>query len=221
MDHIHTNTNTGKFAKNDMNINMRDMNDTTVKNNDDTVITIVDNKNIKNKHKSKHSKSVRSRKTSKVHKQPIEFNITDTDDTDDSFKNTISGHASTNNFRRNIIKNIIQPDYLATLKDTVLWRYRWRKIGIIFAILAKILTLAAMVLAAAEVLVTENNKNFAFSSAVVSGCVLLFQQYSEDSMKESSRRTDDCNEVLAKLKIDCIPDIADDNIDIEFGNNDK
>ena len=115
---------------------------------------------------------------------------------------------ATQSFKNEIITKIIQPGYVKDIKDTLKWRYRWRKIGNISHMCGKVLTLSGAAVAFSAGFITTP------AAAFVSGCIslsgILCIQYGDYAYTESSRETEDANKILQTLGIDGVPELTDD-----------
>lgn len=126
----------------------------------------------------------------------------------DKTKNTTDLEVASKSFKEQIISTIIQPSYIKDIKDTLAWRYKWRKIGNTSHMMGKILTLSGAAVAFSSGFVSTP------ALAFVSGCVslsgILCIQYGDYSYSESSRETEDANKILKTLGIEGVPELTDD-----------
>lgn len=119
-----------------------------------------------------------------------------------------STQVNSKRLRQFIIKNIVQPTYIADLKDTLIWRYRWRKIGNFLYILSKFLTIIGAVLAFSETYFRVVYLSFA--AGIMTLLAVLILQLGDFANKESKRKTYAANEILRSLNISEVPEIIDD-----------
>lgn len=114
--------------------------------------------------------------------------------------------------RKYIIENFIQPSYVQDVKDTLYWRFKWRKIGNVCLVIAKIVAIFSSLLS----LYVPYLENTIY--AVIGGSVGLLGvgllQFSEFAFKEGATKTDEANMVLKALGIEGVPEL-----DVARANN--
>lgn len=121
--------------------------------------------------------------------------------------------------RNYIIKTIVQPTYIFDLKDTLKWRFRWRKIGNILYIVSKLLTIVGAVLAFSETYFQVTY--LALASGIITLLGVLILQLGDSSQKESKRKTHEANDILKSLNIDGVPELDDEAKNNDNNNNDN
>ena len=119
-----------------------------------------------------------------------------------------STQVNSKRLRQFIIKNIVQPVYVSDLRDTLIWRYRWRKIANCLYIFSKLLTLSGAVLAFCETYFRVTY--LSLSAGIVTLLSVLILQLGDFAHKESKKKTFEANEILRSLNITGVPEIDDD-----------
>jgi hypothetical protein len=123
-----------------------------------------------------------------------------------------TGKVGTRKMRRNIIEKILQPAYTSEIENTILWRNRWKTIGTTLIIISKLWILSATILSGYATFADTNNKTFSLLAAISSSLTLLFTQYGEFALTESSKKTKAANEILGAIGIESMPDTADNEL---------
>lgn len=122
------------------------------------------------------------------------------------------GNKGMSDFKKNIIKTLIQPTYLADIKDSLAGRYMWRKISDRVTGVAKILIIISGIFAFAGAKFTEYWW-LAFIAGALNVLTTSMFHYAMYASHESKNCTDDTNILLKSLKLAPIPDIEQNQID--------
>lgn len=118
-----------------------------------------------------------------------------------------STQVNSKRLRQFIIKNIVQPVYVSDLKDTMVWRFRWKKIANCLYIFSKLLNLVGAVLAFSESYFKVYY--LSLSAGIIMLLSTLILQLGDFTQKESKRNTYEANEILRSLDITGIPELDD------------
>lgn len=114
-------------------------------------------------------------------------------------------NVNSDRLKRYIVKTIIQPSYVEDVRDTIKWRFRWRKIGSFCYTISKILFVFSAAFSFADPYYPE--RDFSFYSGCITLVAGFLTQYGDYSLKESKRKTTEANQILQKLGIDGVPEI--------------
>ncbi|ARF08797.1 hypothetical protein Catovirus_1_847 [Catovirus CTV1] len=146
----------------------------------------------------------------KIHNQKVEMDENFTNNLPNNINEvstTESTQVKSKRLRQFIIKNIVQPTFVADLVDTLKWRYRWRKIGNFLYILSKLLTLVGAIVAFTETYFKVIY--LALASGIITLLGVLILQLGDYAQKESKRKTNETNEILRMLDISGVPELDD------------
>ncbi|MHB1952720.1 MAG: hypothetical protein ACYCOU_03140 [Sulfobacillus sp.] len=116
--------------------------------------------------------------------------------------------------KNQIVREILRPAYVKDVEDSVVWRFRWRKIAHSLDGIAKFCGGACTVLAFAAAVGTWSALSFASGCCGTLGIVLL--QYSSYAHKEAREKTIETNQVLHSLGLPIIPEVDQINAIIEI-----
>ena len=110
-------------------------------------------------------------------------------------------------FKDSITIDIIQPNYIHEITSFISARSEWRKVGLLFETISKILLGIGSILSFASGIYT--NQNMSFISGSVSTLSLVCFQFATFAFRESKKSTEKLNIILKKLKLDSIPEVLD------------
>lgn len=116
-------------------------------------------------------------------------------------------------FKEAITLQIIQPNYIHEITSFIAARSSWRKVGLVFETISKVLLGVGSILSFASGIYV--NQNMSFISGTVSTLSLVSFQFSTFSFRESKKSTDKLNILLKNLHIDVIPEVIDTNVLID------
>jgi hypothetical protein len=128
---------------------------------------------------------------------------------------SISATIMDDEFKKDIIDNIIQPSYRSDINYANIWRSRWYKIWSWFRTIAKLIIIGSSViafLASSDVISTDNRSLYAFIAG--SFCIVstLLTEFSDYAKIRSKKCTNELNELLRSLDINHVmPDITDNS----------
>jgi len=106
-------------------------------------------------------------------------------------------------FKEHITHDIIQPNYRTEISDFIHSRSWWRKTGMCFETISKLLMGSGSVLSFASGV--YQNQNFSFIAGSVSTLSVVCLQFATFCYKESKQSTQELNLLLQKLNLDTIP----------------
>jgi len=106
--------------------------------------------------------------------------------------------------KQEILKLYIEPNYKDTVKESIDLIKYFRRFGIIFESMSKLLVGMGSVLSFSSGI--YKNRTLSFVSGTVSVVSLVFLQYASFSLKESKKHTIDLNNILKKLHIQQVPE---------------
>jgi hypothetical protein len=125
------------------------------------------------------------------------------------------GNIASKGLKTMIVKTILQPSYVRDVKDTIDWRFKWRKISDVLFTIAKVVGLSSAVVAFAASSYDDRSISFIAGCVSLSGTMLI--QLADFAKNKSRQKTAEANEILGKLGIEGVPDILDSDI----GSRDK
>ena len=102
-----------------------------------------------------------------------------------------------------IIDKLVEPYYKNIIKNTIDGRLCWRKTGIAFETVSKIMVAFGSILSFSAGYYHDDT--LSFISGSISCLSLAFLQLSSFSYKENKKQSDELNILLKKLKLDTIP----------------
>jgi len=111
----------------------------------------------------------------------------------------------------------VEDSYKKDIKEMILGKTCWRRTGITFETLSKILVAIGGVLSFSSGYFDSNILSFASGSISVISLALL--QFSSFGFKQAKKKANDLNILLKKLDLDTIPVIDDDPDDLVISNN--
>jgi len=120
--------------------------------------------------------------------------------------------------RQFVIKNIVQPAYIADIKETLEWRFRWTKISRKFRWVAQFFLLVSGILASLQTI--DDSKWWSIGVITCNTLVFLLNQFSSDAKGESKTMTDEANKFLAQMNIEKIPETTIDIKSNDIKSND-
>lgn len=123
-----------------------------------------------------------------------------------------NGLIATKTLKTKIIKDIIQPQYIADIKKKFSNRDRWNSTNNIFMLLSKISSGSSTVLS--FISVYKQDTMYAFLAGVTSTFSSIFNVFEIGVSKKAKEQTNDINLLLKKLEIDDFPMLVE-------GHNDK
>lgn len=120
------------------------------------------------------------------------------------------GNISSRGLKTMIVKTILQPSYVRDVKDTIDWRFKWRKISDVLFTIAKVVGLSSAVVAFAAS--SYDNAYISFIAGCVSLSGTMLIQLADFAKNKSRQKTAEANEILTKLGIEGVPDILDNDL---------
>ena len=111
--------------------------------------------------------------------------------------------------RIHIIGKLVQPHYIATVGNTIDGKTCWRKTGIAFETVSKVMVALGSILSFSSGY--YHNDTLSFISGSISCLSLACLQFSSFSYKENKKQGDELNVLLKKLKLDTVPALARDD----------
>ena len=102
-----------------------------------------------------------------------------------------------------IIDKLVEPYYKSIIKNTIQGRLCWRKSGIAFETISKIMVAFGSILSFSAGF--YHDETLSFISGSISCLSLAFLQLSSFSYKENKKQSEELNILLKKLKLDTIP----------------
>ena len=102
-----------------------------------------------------------------------------------------------------IIDNLIEPYYKNVVKNTLSARQCWRKTGIAFETISKIMVAFGSIISFSAGV--YENQTLSFVSGSISCLSLAFLQFSSFSYKENKKQSEELNVLLKKLGLETIP----------------
>jgi hypothetical protein len=105
-----------------------------------------------------------------------------------------------------VIKYIVQPAYVADIKDTIEWRYRWLRCSRSFRWIAHLFLLVSGILASLQTI--DSSKWCSIGVITCNTLVFLLHQFSTDAKSESKAMTDEVNKYLSTLEITGVPELT-------------
>lgn len=115
------------------------------------------------------------------------------------------------------IFNHVEDSYKKDVNEMIMGKTCWRRTGITFETLSKILVATGGVLSFSSGYFNSNILSFVSGSISVVSLALL--QFSSFGFKQATKRANDLNILLKKLDLDTIPVINDDPDGLTIGNN--
>ena len=115
------------------------------------------------------------------------------------------------------IYNHVEDTYKKDIKEMILGKTCWRRTGITFETLSKILVAIGGVLSFSSGYFDSNVLSFVSGSISVVSLALL--QFSSFGFKQAKKRANDLNILLKKLDLDTIPVLDDEPDALVIGNN--
>jgi len=103
-----------------------------------------------------------------------------------------------------VIKNIVQPAYIADIKETLEWRFRWMRISRNFRWISQFFLLVSGILASLQTI--DDSKWWSIGVITCNTLVFLLNQFSSDAKGESKSMTDEANKFLTQMNIEKIPE---------------
>ena len=111
--------------------------------------------------------------------------------------------------RLHIIAKLVQPHYIATVGNTIDGKMCWRKTGIAFETVSKVMVALGSILSFSSGY--YHNDTLSFISGSISCLSLACLQFSSFSYKENKKQGDELNVLLKKLKLDTVPALGRDD----------
>ena len=102
-----------------------------------------------------------------------------------------------------IIDNLIEPYYKNVVKNTLSARQCWRKTGIAFETISKIMVAFGSIISFSAGVYED--QTLSFVSGSISCLSLAFLQFSSFSYKENKKQSEELNVLLKKLGLETIP----------------
>jgi hypothetical protein len=115
------------------------------------------------------------------------------------------------------IFNHVEDSYKNDVDEMIMGKTCWRRTGITFETLSKVLVAIGGVLSFSSGYF--DSKVLSFISGSISVISLALLQFSSFGFKQAKKRANDLNILLKKLDLDTIPIIDGDNEDLTIGNN--
>ncbi len=115
--------------------------------------------------------------------------------------------------RKTIIDNLVQPYYVSTVTNTIGGKICWRKTGITFETVSKVMVALGSILSFSAGYYHDDT--LSFISGSVSCLSLACLQFSSFAYKENKKQGDELNIILKKLKLDTVPALARDDFGMQ------
>ena len=115
--------------------------------------------------------------------------------------------------RKTIIDNLVQPYYVSTVTNTIDGKICWRKTGITFETVSKVMVALGSILSFSAGYYHDDT--LSFISGSVSCLSLACLQFSSFAYKENKKQGDELNIILKKLKLDTVPALARDDFGMQ------
>lgn len=110
--------------------------------------------------------------------------------------------------RKYIIDELVEPYYKKTVANTIRGKTCWRKTGITFETLSKVMVALGSIMSFSAGYYHDDT--LSFISGSISCLSLTCLQFSSFSYKENKKQGDELNVLLKKLKLDTVPALARD-----------
>lgn len=111
--------------------------------------------------------------------------------------------------RKYIIDELVEPYYKKTVANTIHGKTCWRKTGITFETLSKVMVALGSIMSFSAGYYHDDT--LSFISGSISCLSLACLQFSSFSYKENKKQGDELNVLLKKLKLDTVPALARDD----------
>jgi len=118
-----------------------------------------------------------------------------------------------NDTRKYIIDELVEPYYKTTVENTIQGKTCWRKTGITFETLSKVMVALGSILSFSAGYYHDDT--LSFISGSISCLSLASLQFSSFSYKENKKQGDELNILLKKLKLDTVPALARDDFGMQ------
>ena len=115
--------------------------------------------------------------------------------------------------RKTIIDNLVQPYYVNTVTNTIGGKICWRKTGITFETVSKVMVALGSILSFSAGYYHDDT--LSFISGSVSCLSLACLQFSSFAYKENKKQGEELNIILKKLKLDTVPALARDDFGMQ------
>ena len=115
--------------------------------------------------------------------------------------------------RKTIIDDLVQPYYVNTVTNTIGGKICWRKTGITFETVSKVMVALGSILSFSAGYYHDDT--LSFISGSVSCLSLACLQFSSFAYKENKKQGDELNIILKKLKLDTVPALARDDFGMQ------
>ena len=113
------------------------------------------------------------------------------------------------NTRKYIIDQLVEPYYKSTVANTINGKTCWRRTGIIFETVSKVMVALGSIMSFSAGYYHDDT--LSFISGSISCLSLACLQFSSFSYKENKKQGDELNVLLKKLKLDTVPALARDD----------
>ena len=111
--------------------------------------------------------------------------------------------------RKYIIDKLVEPYYKSTVANTISGKTCWRRTGIIFETVSKVMVALGSIMSFSAGYYHDDT--LSFISGSISCLSLACLQFSSFSYKENKKQGDELNILLKKLKLDTVPALARDD----------
>lgn len=111
--------------------------------------------------------------------------------------------------RKYIIDKLVEPYYKSTVANTISGKTCWRRTGIIFETVSKVMVALGSIMSFSAGYYHDDT--LSFISGSISCLSLACLQFSSFSYKENKKQGDELNVLLKKLKLDTVPALARDD----------
>ena len=115
--------------------------------------------------------------------------------------------------RKTIIDDLVQPYYVNTVTNTIGGKICWRKTGITFETVSKVMVAFGSILSFSAGYYHDDT--LSFISGSISCLSLACLQFSSFAYKENKKQGDELNIILKKLKLDTVPALARDDFGMQ------
>ena len=135
----------------------------------------------------------------------------------DDIKSIESSKVASDNLKKYVIKNLLQPDFVENIKDSLEWRYKWEKISSFFNVIASIFALSTSVLNILSMNYSGNT--FPILASISSVLVTFTLKFASDARSKGDAKTSEINSLLRSIGVDKIPELSPESLTPQENNN--
>ena len=121
--------------------------------------------------------------------------------------------------RKHIIDNLVQPHYISTVSNTIGGKTCWRRTGITFETVSKVMVALGSIFSFSAGYYHDDT--LSFISGSISCLSLACLQFSSFSYKVNKKQGEELNILLKKLKLDTVPSLARDEFSTLAQSSDR